>query len=202
VSVRTAPRPELSTGRQGNYAGAASRAVAFGTDVGASWGLYTLGAAAISLFSQLVFGHSIKLSSHATAAAAVLAAWDFLYFAVQWALGGKTLGMAIFGVRVVRSDGNPINPRAAVIRTLILPISIAVFGLGFLGILTNRERKAWHDRVAGTAVVYDWDARAARLRWLAHHEAQSGPGHNGRQRDASPPARDGVAPAPGEPSPI
>ena len=32
------------------------------------------------------------------------------------------------------------------------------------------ERRAWHDLLAGTAVVYAWDARAARLRWLADRD--------------------------------
>ena len=27
-----------------------------------------------------------------------------------------------------------------------------------------------NDFIAGTAVVYDWDARAARLRWIARTE--------------------------------
>ena len=40
------PPPEMTVGRQGHYAGAVSRLVAFGADVGASWGLYTLGAGA------------------------------------------------------------------------------------------------------------------------------------------------------------
>ncbi len=40
-------------------------------------------------------------------------------------------------------------------------------GLGFLGILFGRVRRALHDSIAGTAVVYTWDARAARLRSLA-----------------------------------
>jgi len=31
----------------------------------------------------------------------------------------------------------------------------------------QRERRALHDLIAGTAVVYAWDARAARLRFLA-----------------------------------
>ena len=30
---------------------------------------------------------------------------------------------------------------------------------------------ALHDRIARTAVVYSWDARAARLRWLARQES-------------------------------
>ena len=34
-------------------------------------------------------------------------------------------------------------------------------------ILVNRQRRALHDLIAGTAVVYSWNARAARLRFLA-----------------------------------
>jgi uncharacterized RDD family membrane protein YckC len=97
--------------------------------------------------------------------------WEFVYFAYQWALSGKTIGMAVLGIRVVRADGSPIGWRQAVVRTVTLPLSFLVFGLGFLGILTNRNRYAWHDRLAGTAVVYSWDARAARLRWLARQES-------------------------------
>jgi uncharacterized RDD family membrane protein YckC len=78
--------------------------------------------------------------------------------------------MAVLGIRVVKSDGSPVGARQAIIRTLTLPLSIIVFGLGFLGILTNPRRYAWHDRFAKTAVVYSWDARAARLRWLARQD--------------------------------
>jgi len=54
-----------------------------------------------------------------------------------------------------------------VVRALAFPLSIALFGLGFAGILIQREHRALHDLIAGTAVVYAWDARAARLRFLA-----------------------------------
>jgi phage shock protein PspC (stress-responsive transcriptional regulator) len=39
----------------------------------------------------------------------------------------------------------------------------------------GREHRALHDVIAGTAVVYGWDARAARLRFLAR-EAEPGAG--------------------------
>ena len=42
----------------------------------------------------------------------------------------------------------------------------AVIGLGFVGILVQREHRALHDLIAGTAVVYSWDARSARLGFL------------------------------------
>jgi uncharacterized RDD family membrane protein YckC len=139
--------------------------------VGASWGLFTLGAAALDFSVQLVTGGQFSLTKHQLASLIALVIWEFVYFAYQWALSGKTIGMAVLGIRVVRADGSPIGWRQAVVRTVTLPLSFLVFGLGFLGILTNRNRYAWHDRLAGTAVVYSWDARAARLRWLARQES-------------------------------
>ena len=53
------------------------------------------------------------------------------------------------------------------LRTLCLPLSLALLGVGILMILINRQRRALHDLIAGTAVVYSWNARAARLRFLA-----------------------------------
>ena len=87
--------------------------------------------------------------------------------ALRDALAGRTIGMAVLGIQVVKTDGTPIGVRQAVVRTLTLPLSFLFLGLGFLGILISRDRHALHDRLAGTAVVYSWDARAARLRWLA-----------------------------------
>ena len=55
---------------------------------------------------------------------------------------------------------NSRGPAEAVIRTLALPLSFLILGLGFIGILLNRDRHALHDRLAGTVVVYSWDARA------------------------------------------
>ncbi len=76
-------------------------------------------------------------------------------------------GMALFGVQVVRDDGGDVNGRRAIVRTLALPLSFLLLGLGFLGILLGNQRRALHDVIAGTAVVYCWDARAARLRFLS-----------------------------------
>jgi len=157
-------------GRQGHYAGAVSRLVAFAADVGASWGLFTLGAAALTFTIQLVSGAKFTLSNYQIASLVSAVVWEFVYFAYQWTLAGKTIGMALLGIRVVKTDGAAIGAHQAVIRTLTLPLSFLVLGLGFLGILTNRERHAWHDRLAGTSVVYSWDARAARLRWLARQD--------------------------------
>ena len=169
-------------GRQGHYAGAASRLVAFAVDVAASWGIYTGATAVISVATQLIIGNSFTLGHHQTAAAIVLGVWEFLYFSYQWALSGKTIGMAILGIRVVRRDGSSLSARRAMLRTISFPLGFLTLGLGFLGILVGRERRAIYDQIADTVVVYAWDARAARLRWLARqspaapqHEPAVGP---------------------------
>ena len=160
-------------GRQGHYAGAVTRLVAFATDVGASWGLFTVGAAALAFSIQLVTGRKFSLTNYQVVSIIAVVIWEFIYFAYQWSLAGKTIGMALLGIQVVKTDGSSIGPRQAVIRTMTLPLSFLVFGLGFIGILFNRDRHALHDRLAGTVVVYSWDARAARLRWLAKQDAKA-----------------------------
>jgi uncharacterized RDD family membrane protein YckC len=171
--MMAAPPTALYEGRQGHYAGAASRLVAFAADVGASWGLYTLGLGAVSLTVALATGRTFSVDRNQVPTLVVLVVWEFAYFAYQWALNGKTIGMAILGIQVVSADGTPMRPRQAAVRTLAMPLSIAVVGLGFIGILIQRERRALHDLLAGTAVVYSWDARAARLRWLARQAPEA-----------------------------
>ncbi len=175
----SAPRPVSGSpivGRQGNYAGGVTRLVAFAADVGASWGAFTLAVAGITFAIQLVTGTKIDLTQGRFSALIVVVSfvgWEFVYFAYQWSLSGKTVGMALLGIRVVTTEGGSITGRQAVIRTLTLPLSFLLFGLGFIGILLNKDRHALHDRLARTVVVYSWDARAARLRWLANQDPAS-----------------------------
>ncbi len=174
------PAPEMTVGRQGHYAGAASRIVAFAADVGASWGLYTLGVALLNAAIKLITGRSYTLTNHQGVAFVALTLWEFFYYTYQWAVSGKTLGMAVFGLQVVTKEGGPIKPGQAALRTIGLAVTLFLtVGIGFLGIVFQRERRGLDDFIAGTAVVYDWDARAARLRWIARKE---GPLSQGRQQ--------------------
>ncbi len=144
--------------------------MAFGADVGASWGLYTLGVALFNTAFKLVTGRSYNLTNHQVLALVILVVWEFVYYSYQWAVGGRTIGMAVFGLQVVTTEGGPIGGRQAVVRTLGLAVSLMLFFVAFWGIIFQRERRALDDLIAGTAVVYSWDARAARLRWMARAE--------------------------------
>lgn len=152
---------------QGHYAGSVSRFVAYAVDLAVSYAVFALALAATSLAAEIVTGRSIHWSKDHIVVAVLLATWQFLYFGYSWAANGKTVGMALLGVRVVRADGATIDPWRGVVRALVFPLSFLLFGLGFLGILVQREHRALQDLIAGTVVVYSWDARAARLRFLA-----------------------------------
>ncbi|MBP8273102.1 MAG: RDD family protein [Acidobacteria bacterium] len=83
----------------------------------------------------------------------------FLYFVVFWAWKGTSLGGIICNLRLTRVDGAPLRFSDALVRGLTGIFSIGALGLGFLWILRDPERQAWHDRVAGTFVVKvprDW----------------------------------------------
>jgi uncharacterized RDD family membrane protein YckC len=151
----------------GRYAGFASRFIAFVVDQGTITGLFALALAASSFVASALTGKPIHWNRSDLWVSLAFAGWQFLYFAYSWAASGKTFGMAVFGVRVVRPDGTDASWGQAVVRTLVLPLSFLLFGLGFLGILVGDKRRALHDVIAGTAVVYSWDARAARLRFLS-----------------------------------
>ncbi len=171
---------------QGQYAGSVSRFLAYVIDLAVSTGVFSLGLAAISYGVHIVTGHSVSWNKSNIVVAILFAVWQFLYFGYSWAASGRTFGMAVLGISVVRADGSIVDPGRAFLRSLVFPLSFLLFGLGFLGILVQREHRALQDLIAGTAVIYSWDARAARLRFLAR-QAQVAVGQ-------SPPP--GTAPAP------
>jgi uncharacterized RDD family membrane protein YckC len=170
VSVTNAASPRPGTtepNRVGQYAGFVSRLLAFVLDIFVSLGLFALAVALISSIIGLLAGHTYNVNRHGVIVEVLFGLWAVVYFAFQWGSNGQTLGMALFGIRVVTKDGNQISRWQALERTAALPLSILFLGLGFLISLVQGERRALHDLIAGTCVVYSWDARAARLRWLA-----------------------------------
>ena len=161
------PPAVIQAGLQGRYSGFASRFTAFAVDMGVTLGVFMLTLAAISFAATVLTGTGITWHRGDIWVIIAYAAWAFFYFAYSWAASGRTAGMALFGVRVVRDDGTDLTGRRAVLRTLAFPLSFLFLGLGFTGILLGDRRRALHDVIAGTVVIYSWDARAAQLRFLS-----------------------------------
>jgi uncharacterized RDD family membrane protein YckC len=165
MSIHTHPGRWVSA--QGNYAGSVSRLTAYLIDLLVSTVIFQLALASISFVWSVFTGHGITWHRDSIGVIIVYVLWQFVYFGFQWAANGKTLGMTLLGVHIVRADGTRLEPRQGWVRSLAFPLGFLTLGLGFLGILVQREHRAVYDLIAGTAVVYAWDARAARLRFLA-----------------------------------
>jgi uncharacterized RDD family membrane protein YckC len=180
VPLGGSPQPHvpLRTGepenQRGQHAGFASRFIAFIFDCVVSIGVFMLVLSAASFAASVLTGSSIHWSRGNTWVVVAFFAWEFFYYAYFWTASGKTPGMVLLGVQVVGQDGGRAGTRRGLVRTLAFPLSFLLLGLGFLGILFGRDRRALHDVIADTAVVYSWDAREARLRSLAREG-------NGRQ---------------------
>jgi len=82
-----------------------------------------------------------------------LVAVCFLFYGWFWTHGGQTLGMRAWKIRVLRFDGQPISWRHALLRFLAAIFSWAFFGAGFLWILVDKDKLAWHDRFSETMIV-------------------------------------------------
>lgn len=72
---------------------------------------------------------------------------------------GRTPGKTAVGLRVVRSDGNPISPSASLIRNLLrlidgwTALTVVLFPIGFVAAFTTRHCQRLGDLAAGTLVI-------------------------------------------------
>lgn len=76
-----------------------------------------------------------------------------VYHVLLWAWRGTTVGGVVCRLKVVRSDGSPLNFAVALVRSLASVLSAFALGLGFFWAGWTKERLAWHDMIAGTAIV-------------------------------------------------
>lgn len=157
---------------QGHYAGALSRLLAYGADLLIITVIYAAGLALLEFAISAATPWHLDLEhNHALVIAGQLV-WSALYFGSSWVAFSRSPGMTLLGLRIVRSNGAALDRRHALIRLIAFPLGFLTLGLGFLGIIFGRTHQAIYDRIARTAVVYDWDAEAAKLRDLATRGAR------------------------------
>lgn len=66
---------------------------------------------------------------------------------------GQTLGKMMLRLRVVKKRGGRIKILDALLRNVFGYMVSQIFLLGYLWALFDREKQAWHDKMAGTVVV-------------------------------------------------
>ena len=152
----TAPiAEEVATAVVPDYAGLATRTLAFGADALIINATVWFVAAVVGIGLSLLGVPEDVLKVLAAIGAVVALAWAIGYFAFFWSANGQTPGSRMLGIRVLGA-GSAEPPRAgrSLVRVLALPLSAIPLCAGFLMILVDGRRRALHDRIAGTVVVY------------------------------------------------
>ncbi|MBO0729874.1 MAG: RDD family protein [Acidimicrobiaceae bacterium] len=161
--VRRLRVPEPDNGLlTGKPAGPFTRFLAFVIDTFVTAAVFSLSVAMISYLAGLFTHHSYHPQSEGFWWAIVGSSIGILYLWTAVALWGQTVGMALLGLRVIHYGGGRVRGSAAFVRALVLPLSF-ILGLGLIEIVFGRERRALHDHLAGTQMVYDWGGRNAQL---------------------------------------
>jgi uncharacterized RDD family membrane protein YckC len=197
------PDPKKLGQVTGRFAGASTRLAEFAIDAFAIVTLFGVAANVAVFVIRLVFGVDISTTNTDNNWWLVsYLIWALLYFWVSTAITGRTIGKWLVGVRIVERDGSPLRTGPALVRVLVLPVSLASFGLGLVGIVIGRERRAWHDMAAGTVVVYDWGDRPAEMpaplsKWLSRQGTLELPAPvvespEGAPATAQPPSAEGT----------
>lgn len=119
----------------------------------------------LSLFTALVLALSPLIPAPATwihlaALGGFVFVLSFYYFVGTWMLWGKTIGGAIFDVRVVSATPGTLSLREASIRWAAVYLSLLTCGVGFL-LAALPSRRSLADRMSHTRVIRDHDVSVA-----------------------------------------
>jgi uncharacterized RDD family membrane protein YckC len=73
-----------------------------------------------------------------------------------WKFRGATPGKMLVAARIVDAEtGAPPSTGQLIGRYFAYLVSILGLGLGFLWIAFDRRKQGWHDKLAGTVVIYE-----------------------------------------------
>lgn len=108
----------------------------------------------------------ISLGRDLTAAQNLMQSWPGaqaliapVLIALCWILFQGTPGKLLLGLQLIDArSGRAPSVRQVLLRLLGYGLSALPLGLGFLWMAWDKQGQAWHDKLAGTAVVFDHDA--------------------------------------------
>lgn len=83
-----------------------------------------------------------------------LLAVSFLFYGWFWTHGGQTLGLRSWKIKVVDKELKPLNWKHALLRFFAATLSWLCLGSGFLWILVDKNKRAWHDYLSGTLLIF------------------------------------------------
>jgi uncharacterized RDD family membrane protein YckC len=165
---------------QGRYCGFVSKTIAILIDLLTVTFLFSFIFQVIQWFLVVFWKESKEEASNATANFQRNEFWVMVLYCLHWFtyfflavwLAGQTLGMTLVGLKVCNCNYSSaaystVTLEQALVRTLLLPVTLTLFPpLGAIGFV-RRDGRMLHDLVAGTGIIYLWDAQLAKVRHQA-----------------------------------
>lgn len=104
-----------------------------------------------AVFSAVIAGLFVQARPHHGAAGSLPGSWSLIPFTLDYVLGvlvaSRTLGMHLFGLRLIRVDRTEaIGPLRVIARTALLLLLLPA-------VIWDRDGRGLHDRITDTAVV-------------------------------------------------
>lgn len=145
---------------EGRTAGFITRMLAFLVDLAVVGGILAIGGLLAALFDTMLEELGIVLRIGASTVYVYLTPFIIgSYFVVMWSLVGRTIGKWFMGVRIVGVDGRPPTIGRSIVRFLGYGLSAIALWMGYIWIIVDDERRGWHDHLAKTWVVYEYERR-------------------------------------------
>jgi uncharacterized RDD family membrane protein YckC len=151
-------RPPQATGV--SYGGFVTRGLALIVDTVLVAVTFAAGAALVNAVGNVLGGHLRPDWLVDTLVGSGFALVFVVYFVGFWTTAGQTPGMRLFGLRVVAHAHARLGLGRSFVRLVALALSISLCFIGFLPALVDGRRRALHDFIARTLVVYDERATA------------------------------------------
>ena len=156
-------------------AGVGSRLAAFIIDTLVQFLAMLLAAAVIFAITHRVYLSGVDVQGSTSLAIFIVVIFVIFFgyhITLELLMNGQTLGKRMFGMRVIRDNGQPVEFTHVLIRGLIRPVLDMIY-VGLFVILFSKKHKRIGDMAAGTIVVVenydsdfilgikDWDMPAA-----------------------------------------
>ncbi len=145
---------------QDRAAGFVTRMFAFIIDLGVIAAIVAIGGGVSTLIDAAIQGMGLQPTIDMTVIYVWMIPFIFAaYYTMFWSLTGRTIGKWFMGLRIIGRDGLPPSIGRSIIRFLGYGVSAVALWLGFVWVIIDDERQAWHDHFARTHVVYDYARR-------------------------------------------
>jgi uncharacterized RDD family membrane protein YckC len=145
---------------QDRSAGFVSRLLAYIIDVVLIAAVVAVGGAIAALMDRALDAMGANLRVEMT----LIYVWSIpliigAYYIMFWSLTGRTVGKWFMGLKVIGPNGQPPSIGRSTLRFLGYGLSAIAFWVGYVWVVIDEERQAWHDHMAKTWVVYDYSRR-------------------------------------------